>query len=78
MDKSTPESRLFRRQVAQLTVLGGLVIAAFFATGALAANNRAMTRRDAAEWYRRGQHELTAGHVPRAIDAFSPSDHPES
>jgi thioredoxin-like negative regulator of GroEL len=63
-------SQLVRRQGLQLAVLIGIVIAAFFATRALAANNRTMTLHDAAEWYRRGQDELAAGHVARAADDF--------
>jgi Flp pilus assembly protein TadD len=65
-----PPTRLIRRQLVQLAALIGIVIAAFFATRALAASNRATTLRDAAEWYRRGHHELAAGHVPPAIEAF--------
>ena len=44
--------------------------AAFFLTRAVAASNRDMSLRDAAEWYRRGQQEMQAGQVDDAIDAF--------
>jgi tetratricopeptide (TPR) repeat protein len=54
----------------QLIVLSALVIATFFGTRALAATNRALTRRDAAAWYRRGQNELAAGSIAAAIEAF--------
>src|SRR5581483_9147544 len=45
-------------------------VAAFFATRSLAASNRAMTLRDAADWYRRGQQALAEGRVAEAVDDF--------
>ena len=45
-------------------------VAAFFVTRAVAANNRDVSLRDAAEWYRRGQQALDAGQVDEAIDDF--------
>jgi Tfp pilus assembly protein PilF len=58
------------REVLQLSVLMLVAVAAFFVTRAVAASNRDMSLRDAAEWYSRGQHALETGHIDGAIEAF--------
>jgi len=57
-------------ELLQLSLLMVAAVAAFFLTRAVAANNRDMSLRDAAEWHRRGQQALEAGHVDEAIDDF--------
>ena len=42
----------------------------FFLTRVIAANNRAMELRDAAEWFRRGEHQLAQGDAREAIVSF--------
>lgn len=59
-----------QREVLLLGVLSAVAIAAFFVTRAVAANNRDMSRRDAAEWYSRGNRALVQGRVEEAIDSF--------
>jgi tetratricopeptide (TPR) repeat protein len=59
-----------RREMTRLVILGLLAVAAFFATRAIAASNRHMTLRDAAEWYRRGERQLNEGNGDAAIDSF--------
>jgi Tfp pilus assembly protein PilF len=58
------------REVLLLGVLSAIAIAAFFLTRAVAANNRDMSLRDAAEWYAQGNRALVQGRVENAIDAF--------
>jgi len=48
----------------------GIAVAAFLVTRALASSNRAMSLRDAAEWYRRGQAGVTSGRISEAVTAF--------
>ena len=58
------------REILQLSVLFLIAVVTFFLTRALAANNRDMSLRDAAEWFRRGQGAIAAGKLDEAIDAF--------
>ena len=70
-DDSTAErSNLIQREILQLLLLIAVAVAAFFVTRAIAANNRDMNRRDAAEWYQRGLGQLDAGDADSAIDSF--------
>src|SRR5262245_61537070 len=58
------------REVVKLVALTVLAVAAFFVTRAVAANSREMSRRDAEEWYRRGEASVAAGRLDEAIQAF--------
>jgi len=64
------QAALIHREVLQLIILMLVAVAGFFVTRAVAANNRAMSLRDAAAWYTRGQQALQAGRVDAAIQAF--------
>jgi tetratricopeptide (TPR) repeat protein len=57
-------------EVARLVFLALVAVAAFFLTRAIAANNRDLTMRNAAEWYRRGEAYARAGDLDRAVDAY--------
>jgi tetratricopeptide (TPR) repeat protein len=59
-----------RREAVQLAVLIVTAMAAFFVTRAVAASNRQISLRDAAEWYERGEQALTTHRVDDAVDAF--------
>lgn len=59
-----------RREILQLSALIFVAVGAFFATRAIAASNKDMSLRDAAEWYRRGQQALDNGRVSDAIEAL--------
>ncbi len=61
---------LIHREMVQLSVLVAVAIAAFFVTRVVATNNRDMSLRNAAEWYRQGQQHIETGRVDDAIDAF--------
>lgn len=61
---------LIHRELYQLSALILVAVAAFFLTRAVAASNRDMSLRDAAEWYSRGQQAIAAGRVDDAIDAL--------
>jgi tetratricopeptide (TPR) repeat protein len=63
-------SALIHREIFQLCALILVAIAAFLVTRAVAASNRDMSLRDAAEWYRRGQQAIAMGKVDDAIDAL--------
>ena len=63
-------SALIHREMLQLGVLILVAVAAFFVTRAVAASNRDMSLRDAAEWYRRGQQQIDAGAFDDAVDSF--------
>ena len=69
-DQLTDRARLVHREIVQLVLLMAVAGAAFFLTRSFALSNRAMSADDAAEWYARGQREMNAGSVERAIDAF--------
>jgi tetratricopeptide (TPR) repeat protein len=58
------------QELLKLATLIALAIAAFFVTRAIAASNRGMTERDAAEWYARGTSALNDGDSTRALEAF--------
>jgi tetratricopeptide (TPR) repeat protein len=58
------------KEVARLVFLVLVAVAAFFLTRAIAASNRDLTLRNAAEWYRRGEAYVGAGDLDRAIDAY--------
>jgi tetratricopeptide (TPR) repeat protein len=61
---------LVHREILQLGVLVIVAVAAFAITRAVAMNNRDMSLRDAAEWYRRGQQQIEGGSLDDAIDSF--------
>jgi Flp pilus assembly protein TadD len=61
---------LIHREIGQLSVLILIAAAAFFATRSIAASNRTMSLRDAADWYQRGQQALGQGQTTDAIEAF--------
>jgi Flp pilus assembly protein TadD len=61
---------LIHREIFQLSVLILVAIGAFLLTRAVAASNREMSLRDAAEWYRHGQQAINAGRVDDAIDSL--------
>ena len=58
------------REILQLIVLVLIAAAAFIGTRAVAANNRAMNRQDAAEWYARGRQALASGSTADAVSAL--------
>jgi tetratricopeptide (TPR) repeat protein len=58
------------REFVQLLVLLAIAISGFFVTRAIASSNRAMSVRDAVEWYQRGIAAVDTGHLDEAIDAF--------
>ncbi len=63
-------ANLIHREIVRLTLLGAVAVIAFFITRTIAASNREMSVRDAAEWYERGEAQLASGDVGRAIDSF--------
>jgi tetratricopeptide (TPR) repeat protein len=69
-DQATDRSRLVHREIIRLVALMAIAVAAFFGTRSFAISDRAMNANDAAEWHARGQQELNAGQIARAIDAF--------
>jgi Flp pilus assembly protein TadD len=69
-DGTDERSNLIHREIVQLALLIAVAVAAFFVTRAIAANNRDMSLRDAAEWYQRGQRQLDAGDSDTAVDSF--------
>jgi outer membrane protein assembly factor BamD (BamD/ComL family) len=54
-------SAAIHQETLKLATLIAVAIAAFFVTRAIAASNRSMTERDAAEWYARGERALREG-----------------
>ena len=68
--ETAQRSALIHRETLQLSALIVLAIAAFLLTRAVAASNRDMSVRDAAEWFRRGRQAMDAGRVDEAIDAL--------
>ena len=66
----TAAARLIRTDILRLAALVFVAAAAFLVTRAVAASNRAMNLRDAAEWYARGQQELASGSLDQAVVAF--------
>src|ERR1700688_221378 len=69
-DSADERSNLIHREMLQLMLLIAIAVAAFFVTRAIAANNRDMNLRDAAEWYQRGLRQLDTGDAGSAIDSF--------
>jgi tetratricopeptide (TPR) repeat protein len=69
-DSTDQRSTIIDQEIVKLVLLIGIAVAAFFVTRAIAANNREMSLRDAAEWYWRGLGQLDAGHADDAIDSF--------
>lgn len=69
-DGPDERSTLIHQEILKLVALIAAATAAFFVTRAIAANNRDMSLRDAAEWYQRGQRQLDAGDPDTAIDSF--------
>src|ERR1700687_5596139 len=69
-DGPETQSGRIHKEILQLMLLIGAAVVAFFVTRAIAANNRDMSLRDAAEWYERGQRQLNAGDADAAIDSF--------
>jgi tetratricopeptide (TPR) repeat protein len=69
-DDVVRQTALIHREFYQLSALILIAVAAFFLTRAVAASNRNMSLRDAAEWYNQGQQAINAGRVDDAIDAF--------
>src|SRR6202049_1625270 len=69
-DGTDEPSKRIHREILQRALLIAVAVAAFFITRAIAANNRDMSLRDAAEWYERGQRQLDAGDADAAIDSF--------
>jgi tetratricopeptide (TPR) repeat protein len=71
LSKDAAERRtLIHHETIQLTALMVIAVAAFFVTKAVAANNRDLSLRNAAEWYHRGEQFVMAGRIDDAIDAF--------
>ena len=69
-NENAERAAFIHREILQLIVLFLIAVATFLLSRALAANNRDMNLRDAAEWYRRGQHAVAAGRLDEAIDAL--------
>jgi tetratricopeptide (TPR) repeat protein len=70
VDANDARSSLIHREIIQLAALIAVAVGAFFLTRAIAASNREMTLRDAAEWYQRGQRQLDNGETAVAVDSF--------
>jgi Flp pilus assembly protein TadD len=66
-DDIEERSSLIHREIFQLSALIVIAVAAFLVTRAVAASNREMNLRDAAEWFRRGQQAIRAGDIDEAI-----------
>jgi Flp pilus assembly protein TadD len=69
-EEAAKEVALIHRELILLAVLVGAAVVAFFLTKALAASNRDLNVRNAAEWYSRGEQSVRAGRIDEAIDAF--------
>ncbi len=67
---SSTRATLIHREVLQLVALVVVAVAAFVATRVVAMNNRDLSVRTAAEWYRRGEQFVAEGRLNAAIDAF--------
>ena len=61
---------LIHREVVLLVALVFVAVAAFFATRAVAMNNRELSARNAEEWYHHGRRLVSDGRLDEAIDAF--------
>jgi Flp pilus assembly protein TadD len=69
-EETTKALALIHREMIQLAVLVGIAGVAFFLTNALAASNRELNVRNAAEWYGRGEQFVRSGRIDDALDAF--------
>lgn len=69
-EENAARAALIHREILQLGILTLVAVLLFFITRAVAASNREMSLRDAAEWYRRGQQGFSAGRVEEAIENF--------
>ena len=69
-DPDEQVAAFIHREIYQLVLLAIVAIAAFVLTRAVAASNRGMSFRDAAEWYRRGESANATGDLDAAVDAF--------
>jgi Flp pilus assembly protein TadD len=61
---------LIHREMIQLAALIAVAVVAFFLTKALAASNRDLNVRNAAEWYARGEQFVRSDRIDDAIGAF--------
>ena len=66
-DDNRLRNAVIHREILQIGVLILIAVVGFFATRAIAANNREVTLRDAEAWYERGQRLMSAGRVEEAI-----------
>ena len=69
-DDVRERSALIHREFLQVGVLLIVAVSAFVLTRAVAASNRDMSVRDAAEWYRRGQEQIDGRKLDDAVDSF--------
>ncbi len=69
-DQRSLADALINREIVRLTLLVLLAIVAFFLTREVAASNRAMSLRDAADAFDRGQQAMSAGQIDAATSAF--------
>ena len=67
---SIERAALIHRDVIRLVALVFVAVAAFVVTRAVAMNNRDLSVRNAAEWYRRGEQLMDERRFDEAIDAF--------
>jgi hypothetical protein len=68
--ESAERASLIHRELLRLGLLAAVAVAAFFLTKALAASNRDLDLRNAAEWYSRGEALVRAGDLAHAIEAY--------
>lgn len=61
---------LIHHEMVQLVALILVAVGAFFVTRTVAANNRGMNTRNAAEWFHRGEQYRNSGRIDEAINAF--------
>ncbi len=61
---------LVHQEMVKVVLLGLAAVAGFFLTRAVAASNRDLAIRDAAEWFRRGNQFVAAGRIDDAVEAF--------
>jgi len=68
--EAADRAALIHREILRLGFLAAIAVTAFFLTKALAASNRNLNLRNAAQWYSRGEALVRAGDLDDAIDAF--------
>jgi thioredoxin-like negative regulator of GroEL len=68
--EAAERAALIHREILRLGALIAVAVAAFFLTRAIAASNRNLNLRHAAEWYGRGEASMQSGDLDGAIDAF--------